>query len=113
MPQTIDIQPVQNQTFTTTIDGDFYDIAIFLAAGIMACNINRNNIAICSGQRIVGGSFLIPFFAYEGPSGNFLLLTSKKDGQFELPNYTQFGLTQTLVYMSAQEIATAVGGVVP
>jgi hypothetical protein len=111
--QTIDLSPVQNQTFTSTLDGDFYDIDIFLAAGIMACNITRNNIVICSGQRIVGGSFLIPFFAYEGSSGNFMLLTTQTDGQFEIPFYTQFGLTQTLVYISWQEIATIVGGTVP
>lgn len=113
MPQTIDLQPVQNQIFTTTFENDFYVISIFFAAGIMACNIVKNNIVVCNGQRIVGGSFLIPFFAYEGTGGNFIFLTSEKNGQLELPYYTQFGLTQTLVYMTAQEIATAVGGTVP
>lgn len=113
MVQTIDLQPVQNQTFTTTLDGDFYDMDIFFAAGCMACNIVKNNKAICYGQRIVGGSFLIPFFAYEGTGGNFMLLTNQVDGQSQLPYYTQFGLTQTLIYMTAQEIATAVGGTAP
>lgn len=107
--QTIDLAAVQNQTFSTTLDSDFYNIAVYFAAGIMACDITRNNVVIETGMRISAGEFLIPFFCYEGTSGNFMLLTQND----ALPDYNQFGTTQTLIYMSADEIATIVGGTAP
>lgn len=107
--QTIDLAPVQNQTLTTTLDGDFYNIGIYLAAGIMACDISKNNVVLQTGMRVLAGEFVIPFFCYQGIGGNFMMLTNNE----ELPDYTQFGITQTLIYMTAQEIAALVGGTAP
>lgn len=101
---TLALQNVPDQTFTTSLDNDRYVIRIFQIPGSMAADISRNEIVVTSGQRITPGSFLIPFFGYQGKSGNFLLLTNND----ELPNPSQFGITQTLIYQSWNEIAAAV-----
>lgn len=106
--QTIDLANVVSQSFSTVLDNDRYDIAIYVAAGCVACDISRNEIVLVSGFRIINGDFIIPFFL-QGTSGNFILVTQ----QFELPDVTQFGTTQTFTYMSAAEIAAAVGGTTP
>lgn len=106
--QTIDLANVQAQSFTTTLDNDRYDIAVYLAAGIIACDVSRNEVVIVSGGRITGGEFIIPF-SQQGVSGNFILVTQN----FELPDFTQFGVSQTFTYMTAAEIALAVGGTTP
>lgn len=102
--QTLALSNVADQTFTTQLDGDRYVIRVFQIPGTMACDLTKNGVVICSGQRITSGSFLIPFFAYEGKGGNFLLLTQAGD----LPDYTQFGITQTLVYASYADILAAI-----
>lgn len=106
--QILALANVPSQSFSTTLDNDRYEIAIYQAAGCMACDINRNEVVIVSGFRITGGEFIIPF-AYQGTSGNFILVTQN----FDLPDYTLFGTSQTFTYMTAAEIAAAVGGTVP
>lgn len=107
--QTIELSTVPNQIFTTTLDGDRYEISIIQTGGCMACNVSRNETVVVSGMRITSGEFLIPFFCYQALSGNFILLTQNN----ELPDYTLFGSSQTLVYMTAAEMASAVGGTLP
>jgi len=105
--QTLAISAVPNQTFSTTLDDNRYDFGIFQANGVMCCNIAVNEVQILSGQRITNGTFLIPFLDLQGQNGNFLLLTQNE----ALPDFTQFGSTQTLIYMSYDEILAAVNSI--
>jgi hypothetical protein len=102
--QTVALSAVPNQTFSTTLNGNRYDFAIYLCNGSMCCDVSVNEVTAVSGQRICNGTFMIPFFAYSIPNGNFLLLTTNDD----LPDYTQFGNTQTLIYLDEAEIQAAV-----
>lgn len=104
----LDLSNVSRQSFSTTLDDDRYVISIYVSASCYACDISRNEVDLIDGSRIIQNDFLIPFNK-QGTSGNFMLLTSN----FDLPDYTQFNSTQTLIYMSAAEIAAAVGGRVP
>jgi hypothetical protein len=102
--QTLALSAVPNQTFSTTLDSNRYTFAIYQCNGIMCYDITLNEQALISGQRLTNGTFLIPFFTYEGENGNFMLLTNN----FQLPDYEQFGLTQTLVYFEYADIAAAI-----
>lgn len=102
---TFDLSQLADQTFTTQVDDDRYTVRIFSIPGTMACDVSRNEIQIVTGQRITNACGLIPFLATEGLHGNFILLTKNN----ELPNYNKFGITQTLVYMSLEEIKDIVG----
>lgn len=103
--QTFDLIAIPDQTFTTQVDDDRYTIRIFSIPGTMAYDISRNEIVLCSGQRLTNACGLLPFLAAQGIHGNFMLLTKNE----ELPDYNQFGITQIFVYMSLQEIKDIVG----
>lgn len=109
MPSSIDIAAVPNQTFTTTLDNNRYEINIYQTGNHMCVDITCNEIPLVTGDRIVNGQMWLPFAYLAGVNGNFILLTQNEN----LPDYTQFGITQTLVYQSASEIAAAVNGTVP
>jgi len=102
--QTLALAPVPNQEFTTTLDGNLYDIAVYVAAGTMCYDISVNGTPLLTGQRITPGFFLIAYGAYEGQTGNLMLLTNN----FALPDYTLFGTSQTLIYMTLAEIEAAI-----
>lgn len=104
--QTIDLSNDLNQAFTTTLDSDFYSIAIYATGGTVACDITRNNVGIVTGKRITGGQFLIPYPAYFIGHGNFMLVTQDDT----LPDTTQFGITQTLFYFDPPEMAEVMAG---
>lgn len=97
---TIALQPVPNQSFTMTLGGDVYELTLQAAKGIMAATLARNGTTLLSGFRCVANSPLIPYRYME--SGNFLLLTANNE---ELPDYAAFGVTQSLVYLTADELA--------
>ncbi len=94
----ISLQAIPNQTFSLTLDDHIYDITLKEANGIMAAFISRDNVRIVSGMRVVCGYPLIPYEYLE--SGNFIFLTADND----LPYYTQFGITQSLIYFSREEL---------
>lgn len=96
----IDIRLVDipNQSLTIQIDNDSYQITVKETNGVMSCTIVRNDVVIVSNVRIVAGSPIIPYKYLE--SGNFVLLTQNGD----YPEYTQFGSSQSLVFVTQTEI---------
>lgn len=98
--RTINLDPVPNQEFSVTLDGNRWDITIKECNGVMACTLLLNDVLILSGQRIVAGSPLIPYRYLQG-SGNFWLLTEDD----ELPYFDKFGVNQQLTYASFGELA--------
>lgn len=97
--QQIPIQSLPNQSFNMSLDGNQWDITIKSISGATVVSLARNNVDIIDGVRAVAGSFIIPS-QYE-EAGNFIFVTQS----FQLPVYTQFNITQYLVYVSAAELA--------
>jgi len=96
----IDIQldPVPNQTVGIRLEDELYSLTIKETAGVMSVDIKRADVYILRGVRIVAGTPLLPYRYLE--IGNFVLLTENE----ELPEYPLFGVSQSLVYVTAAEI---------
>lgn len=96
---------VPNQSLSINLDGSQYDINVQATNGdailgtlVMAFDIIRNGVAIVTGARSTPGSFLIPAAYLE--DGNFILITMND----EYPDWQQFGVTQTFVFISQAEL---------
>lgn len=100
----IDLQPIPNQSFSVILDGSVYDITIKETNGTMSYDMTRDNVPVLNGQRIVTGSVLIPYRYLQ--KGNFVLTTLNE----ELPDYTKFGSSQFLVYITADEVEALLAG---
>jgi hypothetical protein len=92
------IQAVPNQEFQAVLDANTWGFTIRSTNGVMSITLVLNGTTLIQNLRCVVGSFVIPS-QYE-ESGNFLFLTSDND----LPDYTQFGTTQSFIYVSAAEL---------
>jgi hypothetical protein len=97
--QQIPLQSEPNQQFEISLDDNLYSISLIEAGGIMAASVIKNRVKITENLRCVAGFALIPTAHQE--DGNFLFFTRN----FELPYYTEFNGTQTLVYFSATELS--------
>lgn len=98
------LQPIPNQTLTTLLDGSVYDMTFKECNGAITCDITRDNVSILKGQRVVAGNPIIPYKYLE--KGNFVLTTLNE----ELPDYTQFGASQMLVYITVADLAVIRAG---
>ena len=94
----LQIDPIPNQSFTVRLDNQRYDITLKETRGVMSANIARNDVELLTGARVVAGTPLLPYRYQE--EGNFFLLTDAGD----LPDYTKFGITQSLVYLTIEEV---------
>lgn len=96
----IDLQlaPVANQQLSAQLDGVRYEITLKETRGCMSATVTADGATLVSMCRVVAGTPILPY-AYQA-KGNFVLLT---EGD-ELPYYTAFGSTQSLVYVSPAEI---------
>lgn len=75
------------------------------ANGIMCFDLRINNVPFFSGQRVVSGTYLIPY-GYKAANGNFLILTNNQ----EYPSYLRFGVDQFLYYLTPEEIENIING---
>jgi hypothetical protein len=96
----IALQAVPNQAFSVVLEDARYAVTIKEANGVMVADITRDNVVLIQGTRITAGTPLLPYRYLE--SGNFVLLTQDD----ALPYYTEFGTTQSLVYVTKAEIAS-------
>jgi len=97
--QQIPLQALPNQSFTVQLDGNQWDWTIELVNDAIAVSLTLNGSVVISGLNIVGGMRIIPS-EYE-EAGNFVLVTMNQ----QVPDYTQFGTGQQLIYLSATELA--------
>jgi hypothetical protein len=95
----VGIAALPNQALTVQLDERFYEIQLREANGVMSATITRDGQTLVSNMRITAGTPLLPYRYQE--AGNFLVTT---DGD-ALPYYDQFGVTQFLVYLTADELA--------
>lgn len=103
--RTINLIAIPNQSLSVRLDDVRYEFRFKETNGIMMVDITRNDVVILSGQRIVAGTPLIPYTYLE--HGNFFILTEDED----LPYYTQFGITQSFVYLTVAEIEAIRAGI--
>lgn len=103
----VPIASLPNQTFDVLIDNtNEWEIAIYTVNdfNLMCADFILNGTLILSGQRCVPQQLLVPYrYLVEG-AGNFLFVTVND----EYPDYTQFNLTQQLLYVSPEEIEVAI-----
>lgn len=97
--QQIPISAIPNQSLVVIIDDATWGIEIRAAAGVMAVSLTRDGVPVAENARGVSGSFILQADYQE--AGNFFFVTQN----FELPDYTKFGVSQSLVYISASELA--------
>lgn len=88
-----------NQEFTVRVGERRFTLRLKETAGVMVADVAVDDVAILSASRVLAGEPIIPYRYLE--AGNFVLLTNGDD----LPDWRQFGSTQSLLYMTADEIA--------
>lgn len=94
----IGLTAVANQSLSIQLDNRQYEIALHEANGVMSVSVTRDNERLVSNIRLTAGTPVLPYRYQE--SGNFLLTV---DGE-ALPYWDQFGITQSLVYLTTEEI---------
>jgi len=93
------IQQLPNQSFSIQLDGNSWDFLLKTVEDTTVVSLTLNTVDILDSARAIVGSFIIPSQYQE--AGNFFFVTQN----FLLPYYTQFGVTQALIYISAAELA--------
>jgi len=96
----VPLQALPNQTVSTVLEGNRYDITIQETNGVMAATVLRNDIPVISGLRITAGTLLFPYLYEE--SGNFIFLNLNDD----LIYYPNFSLSQNLFYLTVADLVT-------
>lgn len=99
MPQSITLNAIPNQNFTFNSDGNSFDITLKVTSGCMSMSLDINGTDVIDNARCVAWRVIIPSIYEE--NGNFMFITQ----QLQLPWYTKFGITQTLIYLSPSELA--------
>lgn len=100
MSQNIPLEVIPNQSLSIQLDEVRYGIRLRDIGGMMSADISIDDQLIIEGLRVVGGFPLIPYKYLEGDGGNFIFLTELGD----LVYWDQFGITQSLLYFSAEEL---------
>jgi len=103
--QNIQISPIPNQSFSVTIDQNFYNIAIKETNNCMSIDIQKNGEYVIRGSRIISNYPIISYRYLE--DGNFLLNALSED----IPYYDKFGISQFLIYASQDELESIRGKV--
>lgn len=99
MPTGIPLQQIPNQKFTISLDGVLFNITLKKCNGVMAMSVSINGTATIDNLICAACAPIIPAKYLE--DGNFMFLTANN----QLPDYKQFGLTQSLFYFTAAELA--------
>lgn len=96
----IALQSIPNQTLSIRVDDSYYELTLKSIGNLMVASVKRDNVALFDGLRVMPNRALMPYQYQE--AGNFVLIT---DGEY--PDYTQFGVTQSLVYLTIAEVKSA------
>lgn len=97
----IPIAAEPNQEFTVRLDDTRYTIRLKEANGVMVADFVLDDVVTLSATRVLAGELLIPYLYMA--RGNFVLLTVGD----ALPDWREFGASQSLVYMSPEEFLAA------
>ena len=97
----VPLRPIPNQSFPIVLDGNNFRLTFKSLTENMAVTIERNNVTLISGHRVVAGTPLLPYRYLEEGTGNFIFVSDTEN----IPFYTDFGINQVLIYNTAQELA--------
>lgn len=95
----IPLSAIPNQEFSVRLDDTRLVLRLKEARGVMVADVQRDDLVLVSATRVLAGELIIPYAYLQ--QGNFLILTVDD----ELPDWRQFGVTQTLVYLTEEEMA--------
>jgi hypothetical protein len=95
----IPIQAIPNQSFSLILDSNNWNFLLKTAEDTTVVSLTLNGNDIIDSVRAVSGSLIIPS-QYE-ENGNFFFTTAN----FELPFYTFFNISQSLIYVNASELS--------
>lgn len=95
----IGLAAVPNQSLTVQILDRVYFISVRETNGVMSASITRDDLPLIENVRVTAGTPLLPYRHQE--DGNFLITV---EGE-ALPYFDQFGITQFLIYLTAEELA--------
>lgn len=87
-----------NQTFNIDLDTRQFTITIKEAAGVMIADVAIDGAPVIIGTRILAGEPIIPYEYLQ--DGNLVLNTTDA----ALPYWDQFGTSQTLLYLTNEEM---------
>jgi len=96
--QNVPLQAVPNQQFAVALDDNQWDITLKTTNGTVSVTMLRNGEVIVENARAVAGMRIIPCIYQE--DGNFVIVTQNQ----EVPEYSKFGVTQFMIYLSASEL---------
>lgn len=96
----IPLSQVPNQTLDVQLNGKTFTLTIHQGATSTLMDVSVNGVAVASSARIVTRQ-LVLFSAQETLNGNFFLDILDNES---LPDYTQFGKSQFLYYLSPSEL---------
>lgn len=96
----IPIQAIPSQSFSTALENNQWDIDLKTTNGTVSISLTLNGVPLIENIRVVGGAAIIPAKYQE--VGNFVLVTQS----YQIPDYTQFGISQQLIYIDAEEVAS-------
>lgn len=94
----ITLAAIPNQAVSMRLEDNLYKLTLRETRGVMSVDISRDDETIVRGLRAVAGTALLPYRYLE--TGNFVILT--EDGEY--PDYTKFGISQELVYVTVAEL---------
>jgi len=100
----IALQNVANQTFSITIGENTFNVALKTTGnGLTIADIVINDVTKILGVACLPNRSILPYPYME--SGNLFFVVDGED----YPTYTEFGMTQNLVYLDADEMAAYYG----
>jgi hypothetical protein len=94
----VPLAAIPNQSFNIFLDNNEWDFTIYTVGNVMAADVVLNGAIILLGQRLTPVTPVIPYRYLE--NGNFLFITEN----FDYPDYTMFGASQNLFYVSPTEL---------
>lgn len=104
--QSIPIQAIPSQTFDYVDSlNNSWNIGIRNVGMQMAFTFSLNGTVIIQNVCAVAGYRIIPYDYLE--TGNFVLITQN----YQVPDYTQFGTTQSLLFLTEDEILSFRGSI--
>lgn len=96
--EVLSLQALPNQSFSVILDGNQWNISVRDTNGTISFTLVKNGVIVVENARAVAGMRIIPSIYQE--DGNFALICLNQ----AIPDYAQFGVTQSLVYISPTEL---------
>lgn len=94
----IPLSSTPNQSFSARLDNSLYDFTIRTVNDTACIDVLRDNEPIITAMRLTPGTPVLPYKYQQ--TGNFMFTTLND----ELPDYTKFGVSQNLFYLTIAEL---------